>query len=134
MTFSGQWPTGYPNALSALLASQLKIYVRRVSSPNGNFSPTAPPLALHGNEYNSGSPANPFNDGNSGVDTPGSLIRVNSSSGNVIDGTFGIYPANVGFWMELQIVDPDIKLDYINVTLNFSSGSPTTESSAVGAG
>jgi hypothetical protein len=134
MTFSGQWPVSYPNALSALLNSQLKIYVRRVSSPSGNFGPTSAPLSLHGNEYNSGSPANPFNDGNSGVDTPGSLIRVNSSSGNVIDGTFGIYPANVGFWMELQIVDPDIKLDYINVTLNFSSGSPTTDSSAVGAG
>jgi hypothetical protein len=122
MTFSGSFGSS-GNALTALSSSQLKVYIRRVDCvTGGSFGFSANPLALHGGLYNSGSPANPFNDGASGVDTPGSLIRTGGSS-NTVNATFGTFAAKTGFWMELQIVDPDIKIDYINVTLTFANGS-----------
>ena len=131
ITFSGQWPSGYPNANSALVASQLKVYIRRISSSTGDFGYSANPLALHGALYNSGAPGTPFNDGASGYDTPGSLIRTGFVSGypNSINGTFGGKSATTGFWIEVQLVNPDIKLDYINVTLTFANG--TTDSAPV---
>jgi hypothetical protein len=126
MTFSGT-VTGYTDFNAALSASQLKVYIRRISSPTGNYGPTSNPLCLHGsNLYNSG-----VFDDNGATDTAATAIRT-TNTGNAISGTFGGYPANVGFWMELQIVDSAIKIDYINVTLTFSNGS--TDSSAVGAG
>ena len=130
MVFSGSFGSS-GNALTALSSSQLKIYIRRVDCvTGGSFGFSANPLALHGGLYNSGSPANPFNDGASGVDTPGSLIRTGvGASNNIINATFGTFAAKTGFWMELQIVDPDIKLDYINVTLTFANN--TTDSAAV---
>jgi hypothetical protein len=128
MVFSGSFGSS-GNALTALSSSQLKVYIRRVDCvTGGDFGFNANPLALHGGLYNSGSPANPFNDGASGVDTPGSLIRTGGSS-NTVNATFGTFAAKTGFWMELQIVDPDIKLDYINVTLTFANN--TTDSAPV---
>ena len=125
MTFSGT-ASGYANFKAALVASQLKVYIRRISSNSGgSFGPTGNPLSLHGGEYNFSS----FNDGASGVDTVGSLIRRNDSTVNTIYGTFGLYSANVGFWMELQIVDSAIKIDYINITLTFDDA--TTDSAVV---
>ena len=126
MTFSGT-VTGYTDFNAALSASQLKVYIRRISSPTGNYGPTSNPLCLHGsNLYNSG-----VFDDNGTTDTAATAIRT-TNTGNAISATFGGYPANTGFWMELQIVDSAIKIDYINVTLTFSDS--TTDSSAVGAG
>ncbi|RKZ92408.1 MAG: hypothetical protein DRQ40_08765, partial [Gammaproteobacteria bacterium] len=107
----------------ALENSDLRVYIRRVNAPGlGSSGFNANPLSLHGNLFNSGSPTNPFDDGASGVDTPGALIRT-VNGGNSISATFGTgKPASEGFWIELQIIDPNIKIDYINVTLNFSSG------------
>ena len=123
MTFSGT-VTGYTDFNAALSASQLKVYIRRVSSPTGNYGHSSNPLSLHGSTlYNSGT----FDD-NGATDSAATAIRT-TNTGNSISGTFGGYPANTGFWMELQIVDSAIKIDYINVTLNFSNGS--TDSSAV---
>jgi hypothetical protein len=124
MTFSGT-TTGYTDFTAALSSSQLKVYIRRVSSGSGGSSGhSANPLSLHGGSYDFAS----FNDGASGIDTLGSLIRT-STSGNAVSGTFGLYSANVGFWMELQIIDPAIKIDYINVTLTFDDA--TTDSAPV---
>jgi hypothetical protein len=124
MTFSGT-ASGYSDFTAALSSSQLKVYVRRISSGSGgSFGPTANPLSLHGGTYDFGS----FDDGVGGIDTSGALIRT-SSSGNAVSGTFGLYSANVGFWMELQIVDSAIKIDYINVTLTFDDN--TTDSAPV---
>ena len=123
-TFSGT-ASGYTDFTAALLASQLKVYIRRVSSTaGGNYGPTASPLSLHGSVYD----ISYFNDGNSGVDTLSSLIRT-STSGNAVSATFGGKSANEGFWMELQIVDPAIKIDYINITLTFDNS--TTDSAPV---
>jgi hypothetical protein len=124
MTFSGT-TTGYTDFTAALSSSQLKVYIRRVSSGSGGSSGhSANPLSLHGGSYDFAS----FNDGASGIDTLGSLIRT-STSGNAVSGTFGLYSANVGFWMELQIIDQAIKIDYINVTLTFDDA--TTDSAPV---
>lgn len=124
MTFSGTY-TGYTSFYDALAASQLKVYIRRVSSGSGgSYGYSANPLSLHGGVYDFGS----FDDGVGGIDTLGSLIRINGS-GNSINGTFGLYSANVGFWAEIQIVDPAIKIDYINVTLTFDDS--TTDSAPV---
>ncbi len=117
MTFSGT-ASGYADFNAALSASQLKVYVRRIASPTGNYGPTANPLSLHGsNLYNSGV----FND-NGAIDSAATAIRT-TNTGSSISGTFGGKPANIGFWMELQIVDSAIKIDYINVTLIFSNAS-----------
>jgi hypothetical protein len=117
MTFSGTF-TGYTDFNAALSASQLKVYIRRISSPTGNYGHSSNPLSLHGSTlYNSGT----FDD-NGATDSAATAIRT-TNTGNSISGTFGGYPANTGFWMELQIVDSAIKIDYINVTLTFSNGS-----------
>lgn len=117
MTFSGT-VTGYTDFNAALSASQLKVYIRRISSPTGNYGHSSNPLSLHGtNLYNSG-----VFDDNGAIDSAATAIRT-TNTGNSISGTFGGYPANTGFWMELQIVDSAIKIDYINVTLTFANGS-----------
>ena len=92
MTFSGTFPAGYPDASSALLDSQLKVYIRRISSPTGNYGPTANPLALHGSLYNSG-----VFDDNGTTDTAATAIRT-TNTGNAISATFGGFPANTGFY------------------------------------
>ena len=123
--FGGSFGTS-GSATSALAASQLKIYIRRVAIPSGGTGTSgfnANPLALHGGLYNSGAPGNPYNDGASGVDTPGSLIRTGASSGNTVAGTFGGDNALQGFWIEIQIIDSNIKIDFVDVTLNFSDGT-----------
>jgi hypothetical protein len=130
MTFSGT-ASGYSDFNAALLASQLKVYIRRISSTTGgDYGPTASPLSLHGGLYNSGSPGTPFDDGAGGVDSLGSLIRTGiGANGNIINGTFGGKSTVTGFWMELQIVDSAIKIDYINVTVTFANS--TTDSAVV---
>ena len=130
MTAGGTWGSS-GNLVTALANSQIKMYVRRVGSATSvanTFGHGAYPLALHGGLYNSGAPSNPFDDGASGVDTVGSLIR-SAGSGNTITGTFGSNSATGGFWLEIQIIDSNIRLDFINVTLEFTNGS--TESNPV---
>jgi len=131
LAFGGIFPGGTPDATSALLASQLKIYIRRVASNIGGTSVghNANPLAVHGALFDSGAPTLPFDDGASGVDSVGSLIRLGSSSGNSVNCTFGIQWAVTGFWIEVQIVDSNIELEFINCTLQFSDNS--TESNPV---
>ena len=79
---------------------------------------------MHGGLFNSGAPSNPANDGASGVDTPGSLIREGASSGNSVQFTFGpgTELCEDGFWLEIQLVSSDIKIDTMDLTLNFSNG------------
>jgi len=126
MTFGGV-PAAYDDFSHALESSVLRVYIRRINVPNGQIVGTygfnANPLSLHGPLFSSGAPAEPFDDGASGVDTPGARIRT-VNGGNSVPGTFGTgSPAAEGFWMELQILDPNIKIDYINVTLVFSDGA-----------
>ena len=125
LDFSGSFGVS-GNATTALANSQMKIYIRREGTNSvGDTGFSANPLAVHGGEYNSGSPGNPFDDGISGVDSLGSLIRTGASSGNSVEFTFGpaTYLCTDGFWIEVQLVATDIKLDTINATLKFSNGT-----------
>ena len=117
------------NATTALANSDMKIYIRReATNGTGDFGFSAAPLAVHGGLNNSGAPASPFNDGQSGVDTLGSLIRTGSSSGNDVNFTFGAGTqlCEDGFWLEIQLVATDIKIDTMNLTLNFSNSTTET--------
>ena len=103
----------------------MKIYIRReATNGTGSTGFSANPLAVHGGLFNSGAPGSPFNDGVSGVDTIGSLIRTGTSSGNNVNFTFGAGTelCEDGFWLEIQLVASDIKIDTMNLTLNFSNG------------
>jgi len=125
--FAGSAGTSGSNFGQALADSKLKIYIRRVgTNASGNIGFNAPPLSVHGGLYDSGV----FNDGNSGVDSSGALVRTVTNSSNV-SFTFGgpSTLATTGFWAEVQFVDSTIELESINVTLTF--GDNTTESNPV---
>ena len=110
MVFAG---TFVGTALSDLQNSYLKVFVRKIGATSGNSGISSPPLLLHGAEYDFGT----FNDGStSGTDTPG--IRLGSSSGGTINGTFGGFNATNGIYVEIQICHQTIKIDTITVTFN----------------
>ena len=133
LDFTGSFGTS-GNATTALANSQMKIYIRRVATnDSGSTGFNANPLAVHGGLYESGLPANGFNDGASGIDTVGSLIRTGSSVSNSVNFTFGENTTlcDNGFWVEIQLVDSDIKLNTLNVTLKFSDGGANESSPAL---
>ena len=102
------------NALTDLINSDLEIFVRRIgsSNPSANTGASAPPLRLHSpNAYDS----NTFNDGNT---VAGSYIRQNSSSGNTINGTFGLYDAQNGILIEIRLNSATIRLSGFDITFN----------------
>jgi hypothetical protein len=110
MVFSG---TFVGTALSDLQNQHLKIFVRKIGATVGNSGTSSPPLLLHGAEYDFGT----FNDGSTaGTDTPG--IRLGSSSGSTINGTFGGFNATNGIYVEIQICHQTIRIDTITVTFN----------------
>lgn len=110
MVFSG---TFVGTALSDLQNQHLKIFVRKIGATVGNSGTTSDPLLLHGAEYDFGT----FNDGSTaGTDTPG--IRLGSSSGSTINGTFGGFNATNGIYVEIQICHQTIRIDTITVTFN----------------
>ena len=102
-TFSGA------NALADLTSSALKVFVRKIGATVGNYGTTSPDLYLHGTGYDGGT----FDDGNTVHE-----IRLGSSSGNTINGTFGGYNATNGIYVEVRICNSAIKIDQITVTFN----------------
>ena len=104
MVISGSFVT---NLISDLSNSLLEIFIRRVNSPTGGFGNTANPLTLHGSEYN----GSLFDDGL----TNGS-IRLGTSSGTTIQGTFGGFPCINGVFIHIRINDTRIKLDTVSIT------------------
>lgn len=109
MTFTGTFATG--NALNDLIAGHLEIFIRRrASAGGGNFGPSAPPLWLHAS-YNFLT----FNDG--ATQTPaGAGIRLGSSVGNTITGTYGGFSCETGMLVHIRINHPAIKIDSIVVS------------------
>jgi len=127
LDFAGDAGTSGSNFGQAIADSKLRIYIRRIATnASGNVGFSAAPLSVHGGLYDSGL----FNDGNSGVDSTGSLVRTVTNPLNV-SFTFGgpSTLAVTGFWAEIQLVDSTIELESINVTLTF--GDNTTESNPV---
>jgi hypothetical protein len=110
MIFSG---TFVGTALSDLQNGHLKVSVRKIGATFGNSGIASDPLLLHGAEYDFGT----FNDGSTaGTDTPG--IRLGSSSGSTINGTFGGFNATNGIYVEIQICHQTIRIDTVTVTFN----------------
>ena len=122
LAFGGSAGTNGSNWGNALANNDLKIYVRREASPNGgSIGHGANPLSVHGVLYDSGQ----YNDGSSGADTLGAAIRTQTNSSNVIC-TFGSFFCTTGFWIEVQLVDPTIEIEFINCTLEFTDASTET--------
>ena len=126
-TFNGKiiYESDYSNIkIGGLTNSDLKIYVRKklsAASPAVNFGHSAIPHSLHGAAFNSGN----YLDPPTSVDAAdgSAQCRQGSSSGNTIAGTLGGSNAYEGIYVEIQIVNPAIRIDSIVATLNFLSGS-----------
>ena len=98
------------NATTDLANQHLKIFIRRRASANGGATGTgANALLLHGAEYNFAS----FDDGASN-----GQIRLGSSSGNTVQGTFGGFTCETGFFMQIQIANTGIKIDRLEVSFS----------------
>ena len=98
------------DATTDLLNGNLEIYVRRrASAGGGNTGPACPPLLLHGAQYNFVT----FDDGASD-----GHIREGGSSGNTVQGTFGGFSCETGFFIEVKIINPAIKIDSYEVTFS----------------
>ena len=97
------------NATNDLANNDLVILIRRRASANGGNSGynTAFPLYVSGALYNFAA----FDDG-----VTNGQIREASSSGNTVNCTFGGFTCETGFFIEIQIVNTNIKIDSISVT------------------
>jgi hypothetical protein len=107
MVFAGTFAGG--TALADLISGNLRVIVRKIGATVGVYGPISNPLFLHGSGYNFGT----FDDG-----TTDGKIRLGSSSGNTINGTFGGFNATNGIYVEINIVDPAIRIDTVTVTFN----------------
>ena len=124
LTFSGSFVGG--TVYDSLVSNDLRIYVRKKGAATGsNIGITAIPHSLHN--------SNPF--GGSYQDPPASIddntqsqCRTTTSASSIISGSFGTSPALDGFYIEVQIHNPLIRIGGISAKIIFSSGSPTTES------
>ena len=103
LTFSGSFNGA--DALTDLTNQDLEIFVRKVDGI-GNSGPVSPSLKLHGTPYNAGT----FDDGDSD-----GQIRLGSSTGNTINGTFGTFSMKDGVYMEIKIRNLNVKLNSITV-------------------
>lgn len=103
----------HANALAALIASDLRIFLRKIDG-SGNVGATSSPTWLHGtSSYNIGT----FNDGTT-QSNAGATARSGSSAGNIINGTTGSFFVRNGFYVEIQIIGANIYLDSVRLTLN----------------
>ena len=107
MVFAGTFAGG--TALADLISGALTITVRKIGATGGVYGPTSYPLFLNGSAYNFGT----FNDG-----ATDGQIRLGSSSGNTVNGTFGGFNATNGIYVEFKISNSAIRIDTVSVTFN----------------
>ena len=124
LTFSGSFVGG--TVYDSLVSNDLRIYVRKKGAATGsNIGITAIPHSLHNSNPFSGS----YQDPPASIDdNTQSQCRTTTSSSSIISGSFGTSPALDGFYIEVQIHNPLIRIGGISAKIIFSSGSPTTES------
>jgi len=124
LAFSGAFPGG--NALASLVSNDLRIYIRKLAATSGsNIGYAAVPHSLHNTGEFSGS----YQDPPAAIDdNTQSQCRLGSSAANIIAGSFGNTAALNGFYIEVQIHNPAIRIDGISAKAIFSSGSPANES------
>jgi len=109
VTFVGRYNNAnVSNFTQYLSSSDLKFFLRKVNSSNGQgiTGTTIPPMRLHGGTFGA------FDQGKT-ID--GSYCRTTTTASTTIQGTFGIYGCVNGFYLEIQITDPLLKIDSISV-------------------
>ena len=125
LAFTGSFASG--NAYNDLVNENIRIYIRKAAAPvSTNIGHSAVPHSLHGSAFNSGN----YSDDPTGA-IPLSVDAVNGSAqcrtgttpGNTITGTFGGSNAYEGFYVEIQIANPAVRIDQIVATLVFSDGT-----------
>jgi len=122
LTFSGNFVS---DAFTDLVNEDFKIYIRKKAAPvSANIGHGAVPHSLHGTGFNFAN----YTDPPSGVDAGNgsAQCRTGSTPGNVVEGTFGGSNAQEGFFVEIQIINANIRIDQIIATLNFSDGTQQT--------
>ena len=122
LAFSGDFVS---NAFNDLANDDMRIYITKKASPtSSNVGFSAVPHSLHGASYNFAN----YQDPPTGVDAANgsAQCRTGSTPGNTVSGTFGGSNAQQGFYVEIQLLDPSIRIDQIIVTLNFSDGTQQT--------
>ena len=101
------------------------MYIRKkVATTGSNQGHGAVPHSLHGASYNFAN----FTDPPSGVDAAdgSAQCRTGSTPSNTVTGTFGGSNAQGGFYVEIQIINPSVRIDRIIATLVFNDGSTQT--------
>ncbi len=79
--------------------------------------------------HNTGSFGGSYQDPPAAIDdNTQSQCRTTTSPSNTIAGSFGSSPALNGFYIEVQIHNPMLRVDGISAKVIFSSGSPANES------
>ena len=110
-------------AQQALVTAGFRIYIRKAqeTSGAGNVGHNAIPLSLHG--------PNPFTtilDPPTSADAASAQCRTTLTSSNTVAGTFGGFNPINGFFVEIQIVDPIIRIDIISIKLILANGTSIT--------
>ncbi len=124
LTFSGSFVGG--TVYDSLVSNDLRIYVRKKgAASSSNIGITAIPHSLHNSNPFSGS----YQDPPASIDdNTQSQCRTTTASSSIISGSFGTSPALDGFYIEVQIHNPLIRIGGISAKIIFSSGSPNSES------
>jgi len=110
VTFIGTYNNvNVTNFTQYLANSALKFFVRKVNTSNaqGISGKTIPPMRLHGGTFGAS-----FDQGKT-ID--GSYCRITTAATTTIQGTFATFGCVDGFYLEIQITDPNLKIDSINV-------------------
>ena len=99
------------DAAQDLANSEIEIYLYKMAGIGNTGAPPAntTPLLMHGAFYNFAI----FDDGNTN-----GQVRQATSSGNVIDFTFGGYNMEDGIFTKIVIKNKNIRIDSIHLTLN----------------
>jgi hypothetical protein len=103
-----------------LFNSDLKVYIRKANEASGagNIGYNAIPLSLHGN-----APFTTILDPPT-LDTADAACRTTLTNNNTIAGTFGGFDPIEGFYIEVQIVDPAIRIDQIVANIIYAGLPP----------
>lgn len=105
ISITGQFPV---SAVRSLELEELRVFIRKIDGL-GSTGPNASPLRLHGSPYN-------FSSFDDGATEEGAGIRELTSSGGTINATFGGLPARGGVYMQIQILNPAIRISSAEVT------------------
>tara|TARA_Y100000385_G_C13088290_1_gene637461 strand:- start:397 stop:2679 length:2283 start_codon:yes stop_codon:yes gene_type:complete len=129
LTFSGDFGTS-SDALAALSSNKMLIYVRPLgtSGSTSNIGYNAIPYSVHGQPF-----FGLTQDPPTSVDAPDNSAQIRTTIAtpfpNVIDCSFGSIPEPIdGFYIEVHLIDEEIKLGGISAKIIFSAGSPASES------